>query len=98
MVRYRCLGAMLPVVEAALAAQGYAIEAQCRQEVDRRRSLIMTRGMTTVMLVDHMDGVVGEIEVLGDAQSAVTELLESLPVTLHKQPQSDDASQLWERE
>ena len=86
MVRYKCMRAMLPTVEAALAAHGYAMERPLHEELNGDRMIVMTRLSAVVLLSESAQSDVAEIEVYGAAQETVIALLETLPLKLAKQP------------
>jgi hypothetical protein len=85
MAHYVCAGELLPVVEAALAANGYVVEAPYQKQGGDGALLIMSRGAAIVLLSQAGQYGQGDIEVWGDAQAAATTLLESLPIKLERQ-------------
>lgn len=86
MLRYSCLRAMLPTVEAALAAEGYTVERPLSRAVGDERTLVMTQAAAVVLLTESERSEVADIEVYGSAQSAAAMLLERLPLKLTRQP------------
>src|SRR3954447_5888007 len=86
MIRYTCQSELLPTIEAALAAQGYHIEVPLQKRSNSTGMMVMTYGLTSVLLAQWPDNARLEIEVWGVAQPVVADLLESLPIPLHKQP------------
>jgi hypothetical protein len=76
----------LPIIEAALAAHGYHIEVPLQHRSNGAGTMVMTYGLTSVLLVRRPDNATLEIEIWGVAQPLVANLLESLPIPLHKQP------------
>lgn len=86
MLRYSCLRAMLPSVEAALAAEGYTVERPLSRAVGDERVLVMTQAAAVVLLTESERSEVADIEVYGSAQSAAAMLLEQLPLQLTRQP------------
>jgi hypothetical protein len=85
MIRYHCWSDLLPIIEAALAAHGYQIEVPLQKRSNGVGTMVMTCGLTSVLLVQRSDNATLEIEIWGVAQPVVAELLESLPIPLHKQ-------------
>ena len=86
MVRYTCLRAMLPTVEAALAAHGYTMERPLQADANGDRMVVMTQLSAVVLLAECSQSEVADIEVYGAAQDTATALLETLPLNLAKQP------------
>jgi hypothetical protein len=85
MVHYTCMRAMLPTVEAALAAQGYTLERPLTKEINGDRIIVMTHPSAIVMLSECAHSEIADIEVYGAAQAVATALLEQLPIRLAKQ-------------
>jgi hypothetical protein len=85
MIRYYCQGELLPTIEGALAAHGYHIEVPLQQNAVGARAMVMTCGLTSVLLAQAPDHATLEIEIWGAAQPTVANVLESLPITLHRQ-------------
>lgn len=85
MVHYTCLRAMLPVVEATLAAHGYVLEHPLQKEVNGDRLIVMTHTSAVVLLSELAQSDLADIEVYGAAQSDTSALLERLPLGLVKQ-------------
>ncbi len=85
-LRYTCQAVMLPVIEGALAANGYEIEVPPRECFSGAITMVMQCGTTTVLLEHTPDSEVGEIEVWGAGQTDAADILESQHLTLHKQP------------
>ena len=85
-IRYTCKAELLPVVEGALAANGYTTDRPQQQRFSGTTALVMRCGTTTVLLAHAPNSPVDEIEVWGAGQSATAELFESLPIELHKLP------------
>jgi len=86
MIRYHCWSDLLPTIEAALAAHGYRIEVPLQKRSNGAGTMVMTYGLTSVLLAQWPDNETLEIEIWGVAQPVVANLLESLPIPLHKQP------------
>jgi hypothetical protein len=86
MIRYDCQSELLPMIEAALAAHGYHIEVPLQTNGSGARTMVMTFGLASVLLSLYPDNATLEIEIWGVAQPTVANLLESLPIRLHKQP------------
>jgi hypothetical protein len=88
MIRYTCASALLPVVEGALAANGYTIETPLQRLVGGDTLLVMMQGDAVVLLAESPHSDLAQVEVYGAAQSAVMVLLETLPIALHREPQA----------
>jgi hypothetical protein len=86
MIRYACQSELLPIIEAALAAHGYQIEVPLQERSNGAGAMVMTYGLTSVLLAQWPDNATLEIEIWGVAQPVVAEVLESLPIPLHRQP------------
>jgi len=86
MIRYACQNELLPIIEAALAAHGYHIEVPLQERSNGTGAMVMTYGLTSVLLAQWPDNATLEIEIWGVAQPIVANLLESLPIPLHRQP------------
>lgn len=84
-VRYTCQPELLPIVEAALAANGYTIATPFQRSQNGATTMVMTSGLITLLLAYTPDHTLADIEVWGDALTVAVELLESLPFTLNKQ-------------
>ena len=84
MAHYICASELLPMVEAALAANGYVVEAPLEKQIGGDTLVVMTRGAAIVLLSQSMQRQQADIEIWGDAQAAVTTLLESLPIPLRR--------------
>jgi hypothetical protein len=74
------------MIEAALAANGYAIESPLQRQANGATFLVLTQGAVVVLLIQAVQDELAEIEVWGEAQAAAATLLESLPIRLHRQP------------
>jgi hypothetical protein len=85
-IRYSCKAELLPVVEGALAANGYTLDLPAQQHFSGAMALVMRCGTTTVLLEHPANSAVDAIEVWGAGQSATATVFESLPIELHKQP------------
>ena len=84
-VRYACASDMLPVVEAALALNGYRVDIPRQRGIGGTSALVMSHGLTSILLAADPASDLGLIEVWGVPQSAAAQLLESLPIDLIKQ-------------
>jgi hypothetical protein len=84
MTHYLCRRELLPIVEGALAAHGYRIEIARQTGANSTTALVMTRGLTTILLSDAADQALATIEIWGLGQSLAAQLLESLPVDIHR--------------
>ena len=86
MIRYLCWSDLLPTIEAALAAQGYHVEVPLQKRSNGAGTMVMTCGLTSVLLAQWPDNSTLEIEIWGVDQTVVANLLESLPIRLRRQP------------
>ncbi|MFN8566365.1 MAG: hypothetical protein U0Z44_02335 [Kouleothrix sp.] len=77
--------AILPTVEAALAAHGYTVESPLAKDLNGDRMIVMTRSSTVVLLSECAQSEVADIEIYGAAPAAATALLEQLPIRLFRQ-------------
>ena len=77
---------VLSVVEGALIANGYTRDGSPRAQGSATAVVIWQCGTTAVLLAQRPNNAVAEIEVWGAGQSATTDVFESLPIELHKQP------------
>jgi hypothetical protein len=86
-MRYTCKAGLLPIVQAALIANGYTLDAP--RQTQRRAgatAVVLQSGSTAVLLAQPPNNAVAEIEVWGAGQSAVSEVFEALPIALHRLP------------
>jgi hypothetical protein len=83
-IHYECLSELLPVVEAALAAHGYAITEPLQKSVGGGHALVMGAGSASILLAHPTDRDRAQIEVWGTARDAAAHFLESLPVKLRR--------------
>jgi hypothetical protein len=84
--RYTCPSELAPVLEAALAANGYTIEIPYRENSKGEGALVMRQGAASVLLTQAATSDQCEIDIWGEAQHTAAVLLESLPVDLDKLP------------
>ena len=84
--RYTCPSELAPVLEAALAANGYSIEIPYRENHKGDASLVMTQGAASVLLTQEATSNQCEVDIWGEAQHSAATLLESLPLDLEKLP------------
>jgi len=84
LMHYQCQRELLPMVEGALAAHGYRIDLPRQLSANRTTALVMTRGLTTILLTEAPDQALAAIEIWGLGQSVAAQLLESLPIELLK--------------
>ena len=84
-IRYACASAMLPVVETALALNGYRVEVPRQRTVGGASALVMSQGLTSILIEADPASALGLIEVWGVPQAPAAQLLESLPIDLIKQ-------------
>jgi hypothetical protein len=85
-IRYTCHPELLPNIEAALAANGYTIASPFQQSLTGATTLVMTCGLATLLLAYTPTHTLAEIEVWGVALAAAVQLLEALPLPLHREP------------
>ena len=69
--------------KAPLRPNGYRIEIPRHPSAGRSTALVMTRGLTTILLFDAPDQALAKIEIWGMGQSLAAQLLESLPIKLY---------------
>jgi len=84
--RYACPAELAPVLEAALAANGYTIELPYHENSKGDGALVMTQGAASVLLTQASTSDQCQIDVWGAAQHTAAVLLESLPLNLDKLP------------
>jgi hypothetical protein len=84
-IRYACASDMLPIVETALALKGYRVEIPRQRSIGGASALVMSQGLTSILLAGDPATEIGLIEVWGVPQSTAAQLLESLPIELIKQ-------------
>jgi hypothetical protein len=84
--RYSCPSELAPVLEAALAANGYTIELPYQEDSKGDGALVMTQGAASVLLTQATTSDQCEIDIWGEAQHMAAVLLESLPLNLDKLP------------
>jgi hypothetical protein len=85
-IRYTCTAGLLPVVEAALIANGYTRDGSPRAQCSATAAVVWQSGTTAVLLAQPPNNAVAEIEVWGAGQSAVADVFEGLPIGLHRLP------------
>lgn len=83
-VQYVCRHELLPKVESALSAHGYRVEMRGQPSANCTTTLIMTCGLTNVLLAGGPDQAQAAIEISGLGQSLAAQLLESLSLDVHK--------------
>jgi hypothetical protein len=88
MLRFTCLLELLPMVEGVLAANGYHLETHRPRGAGSSTARVMTRGLTTVALIDAPSHTMAAIGIWGMDQSSAVRLLESLPFEVRKHPAS----------
>ena len=86
-MRYTCKAGLLPVVKAALIANGYTLDGSSQtQRCAAAAPVVLQCGAISVLLAQPPNNAVAEIEVWGAGQSAVSEVFEALPIALHRLP------------
>ena len=83
-VHYICEREVLPRVEGALAANGYRVEIRGQPRASRITALIMTRGLTSILLTDDPNQTQAAIEIWGLGQALAAQLLESMSIEIHR--------------
>jgi hypothetical protein len=84
--RYTCPSELAPVLEAALAANGYTIEIPYQKNSKGDGAVVMTQGSAFVLLSQEATRNQCEIDIWGEAQHTTAVLLESLPLDIEKLP------------
>ena len=83
-IRYTCNAALLPAVEATLAANGFAVEVPVTCGLRGNTCLVMACGAATVLLLQNAGQDKGEIEAWGEARDRVAQLLEAIPIDVQR--------------
>src|SRR3712207_3644720 len=83
-IRYTCQYELQPVLEAALAANGYHIDIPMQQSNGGTTMMVMTCGAASVLFTHPPKSQAVTIEIWGTAQAAAVQLLESLPINVAK--------------
>ena len=84
MLRFTCVLEFLPMVEDALAANGYRLETYWPHGADGTTARVMTRGLTTVALMGAPHHTVVGIGIWGMDQLSAAQVLEALPFEVRK--------------
>jgi hypothetical protein len=77
--RYTCPRELLPVIEAALAAEGYMVEAPLQRNVGGSRMTVMTRGGSVISLHEDRARDMADITVYHDDATGRLAVLDELP-------------------
>ena len=80
MERYTCPRELLPVVESALAAEGYEIAAPLQRAVGGARTTVMTRGAAVITLHEDAGSDMADINVYNKDDQGGLAVLETLPL------------------
>lgn len=72
MIRYACRSDMLPMIEAALAAHGYHIAMPLHKRSNGLGTVVLTYGLTSVVLLERPDNATLEIKIWGVTQPAIS--------------------------
>lgn len=80
MERYTCPRELLPVVESALAAEGYEIAAPLQRAVGGARTTVMTRGAAVITLHEDAGSDMADINVYNNGDQGGLAVLETLPL------------------
>jgi hypothetical protein len=83
--RYTCAAALVPTIEAALAANAYVRELPLQHQPGALSITLMTSGATVVLLTQRAESATATIEVWGEGHRGAEQLLESLQLTLARQ-------------
>ncbi len=79
MERYTCPRELLPVIESALAAEGYAIEESLQRTVAGSRVTVMTRGSAVIALHEDLARDMADINISPADEADRLTILEELP-------------------
>ena len=79
MERYTCPRELLPVIESALAAEGYVLEAPLQRAVGGSRLTVMTRGGSVISLHEDTARDIANINVYRNEAAGRLAILEELP-------------------
>lgn len=79
MERYTCPRELLPVVESALAAEGYVVEEPLQRAVGGARVTVMTRGASVISLHEFMGQDTADINVYRSGETGRLAVLDELP-------------------
>lgn len=79
MERYTCPCELLPMIEAALAAEGYVVEEPLQRAVGGTRITVMTCGGAVISLHEDMARDTADINVYSSGQAGGPAVLEQLP-------------------
>jgi hypothetical protein len=82
-IRYTCRQELLPMIEGALAAHRFFIEPPPSERGDSI-CVVMTSGAAVVRLRALPKGNLAVVEIWGRDQASASQLLDSLPLALHK--------------
>jgi len=77
--RYTCPRELLPVIESALAAEGYTVEQPIQRAVGGSCTTIMTRGAAVIMLHEDRGRDMADIHVHRNGEVGGLVVLEELP-------------------
>jgi len=85
-LRYTCRTELLPVLETALADDGYTIEAPFGKRFGRNATMVMRKGSVFLLVECPPTSQLADIEVGGEAHYVAEALLDALPIDLVKLP------------
>lgn len=85
-LRYHCQPDMLPIIEATLAANGYAVEVPLQRGSGGAHTMVMSSSAASVLLAQLPNSETLEIEISGVGQPHVVHLLETLPFRVNRRP------------
>ena len=78
-IRYTCASDLIPVIETALTLAGYQVELPRQRSIGGANALIMSRGLTSILIGDDPSSQRGLIEIWGVQSAAAAQLLEITP-------------------
>jgi 6-phosphofructokinase 2 len=84
-IRYTCAAALVPMIEAALAANAYVREPLPQDLPGDSSAILLTSGATAVLLTQRPQSATTTIEVWGEGQRSAEQVLDSLPLPLVQQ-------------
>lgn len=79
MERYTCPRELLPVIESALAAEGYVVETPLQRAVGGTRITVMTRGNAMISLHEDAAHDMADINVYRNEASGALTVFNELP-------------------
>jgi hypothetical protein len=77
--RYTCPRELIPVIESALAAEGYVVEVPLQRAVGSTRVTVMTRGTAMISLHEDVTRDMADINVYRNEAGGALEVFNELP-------------------